>query len=154
MLLPCPWYTVSLVLTRAAPRLSAYNNANAALLFAPLVVLSGDLETVLSSGVLLRPAFLARLALSGVFGFLIGIASYLQISFTSPLTHNISGTAKACLQTLLAVLVWRNPITATNALGILLVAFGSLMYAVVRLREMKRGARRGGAGRRRAEQAS
>ena len=40
---------------------------------------------------------------AGIFGFLINFASYLQIRFTSPLSHNVSGTAKAATQTVIAL---------------------------------------------------
>nr|KAF7431702.1 hypothetical protein H0235_004626 [Vespula pensylvanica] len=40
--------------------------------------------------------------LGGICGFVIGYATALQIKVTSPLTHNVSGTAKACVQTVLA----------------------------------------------------
>ena len=54
---------------------------------------------------------------------------------TSPLTHNISGTAKACLQTVIALLYYQNPTTTANLLGIALVLFGSLGYTWVRMQE-------------------
>ena len=42
------------------------------------------------------------MTIGGVFGFGIGYVTGLQIKATSPLTHNISGTAKAAAQTVLA----------------------------------------------------
>ena len=51
------------------------------------------------------------MSLAGVAGFLINIATYLQIKYTSPLTHAISGTAKACVQTVLGVMIYRNPVS-------------------------------------------
>ena len=77
------------------------------------------------------------LCLSGVFAYLIAFASVLQIKLTSPLTHNISGTAKACLQTLMAVVIYqrRKPVLWWISNG--LVIFGSMMYTRVRQLEMK-----------------
>jgi len=43
-------------------------------------------------------------------GFLINISTFLQIKHTSPLTHNVSGTAKACVQTILGIMIWRNEV--------------------------------------------
>ncbi len=37
---------------------------------------------------------------SGVMGFAIGLVTVMQVNATSPLTHNISGTAKASVQVL------------------------------------------------------
>lgn len=45
------------------------------------------------------------------------------------------GTAKACVQTLLALLIWKNPVTFNALLGVFMVIFGSLLYTVVKLRE-------------------
>jgi hypothetical protein len=36
---------------------------------------------------------------------------FLQVKYTSALTNTISGTAKACVQTLLAAMIFRNPIS-------------------------------------------
>ena len=52
-----------------------------------------------------------HMSLAGVAGFLINTATYLQIKYTSPLTHAISGTAKACVQTVLGIMIYRNPIS-------------------------------------------
>ena len=118
-------------------RLQFYNNLNASFLFLPLIVLSGELTTI-SANVRLffSPYFWFVMVLGGVFGFLIGIVTILQISVTSPLTHNISGTAKACVQTILALYIWGNPTTAANLLGTALVLFGSAAYTYVRSNEM------------------
>ena len=55
---------------------------------------------------------------------------------TSPLTHNISGTAKAAVQSVLAFYIFKNPTTAANMAGIALVLGGSLAYSYVRRQEM------------------
>lgn len=54
---------------------------------------------------------------------------------TSPLTHNISGTAKAALQSVLAFWIWGNPATFKGIIGIIFVLGGSLLYTVVKMRE-------------------
>jgi len=77
------------------------------------------------------------MTITGIFGFLINIAVFMQIKFTSPLTNNIAGTLKACVQTLLAMVIYRNPISLANAIGIVLVIFGSFWYSNVRYAEMK-----------------
>ncbi|CAN0341405.1 unnamed protein product, partial [Discosporangium mesarthrocarpum] len=43
--------------------------------------------------------------------------SYQQIQVTSPLTHNISGNAKAGAQSLLALYIWGNEATPMVLLG-------------------------------------
>ena len=61
----------------------------------------------------------------------------LIVQATSALTHNISGTAKACVQTVLALLYFQNPTTPKNLIGIALVLLGSMFYTMVRNAEME-----------------
>ncbi len=87
------------------------------------------------------------MSVAGVLGYLIGIVTVWQIQVTSPLTHNISGTAKACLQTLLAYFIWKNWPTVGSVIGVLLGLGGSLLYAYVRvLEEQARDAEKNGGG--------
>ena len=57
------------------------------------------------------------LLVSGLLGFMMGIVSVMQIRATSPLTHNISGTAKAGVQSILAFYIWGNEVTVKACLG-------------------------------------
>ena len=117
--------------------LTAYNNVNAVLIFIPLILLSGE-ATLLTeyTTTLQNPVFWGAMLVSGAFGTLIGIATVLQIQTTSPLTHNISGTAKAAVQSILAVQIWQNEMTAAAWIGLAMVLGGSLAYAYVRKLEM------------------
>ena len=74
--------------------------------------------------------------LAGVFGFLIGIVTIAQISLTSPLTHNISVTAKDGVQTLVAYFFLGDPMSLRSGIGTALVLLGTFMYSLVRSREM------------------
>ena len=47
------------------------------------------------------PNFWGMMTVSGAFGFLIGLAVYIQIQATSPLSHNVSATAKSAFQSIL-----------------------------------------------------
>lgn len=117
--------------------LSGYNNMNASLLFLPIILLSGEPEVIASNWTLLISGrYWGLMTLGGIFGFLIGIVTIMQIKLTSPLTHNISGTAKACVQTVLALIIWQNPTNFANMLGVALVLFGSAGYSYVRNMEM------------------
>ena len=82
--------------------LTFYNNINAVLLFIPLMVVFGEVPTVTGFTHLNSMDFWFMMTLGGIFGFGIGYVTGLQIKATSPLTHNISGTAKAAAQTVLA----------------------------------------------------
>ena len=82
--------------------LGYYNNLNACVLLLPHITLAGEVPTILGYVALADGTFWLTMATGGVFGLCIGYVTTLQIQATSPLTHNISGTAKACTQTVLA----------------------------------------------------
>jgi GDP-fucose transporter C1 len=75
--------------------------------------------------------------ISGLLGFLINIAIFMQVKYTTPLTNAISGTAKACIQTLLGWLFFRNEVSGMNFLGIVAVIGGSAWYSQIRYDAMK-----------------
>ena len=88
-------------------KLTYYNNINASILFIPLVLyFEGDKIKDAMNVQLISPMFWAAMTVAGVFGFSIGIVTVLQIKVTSPLSHNISGTAKAAVQSMLAFYIW------------------------------------------------
>lgn len=117
-------------------KLTWYNNVNASILFLPIMyifeydVLMEHLNTELQSG-----QFWAAMTIAGIFGFSIGIVTVLQIKATSPLSHNISGTAKAAVQSMLAFYIWGNSPTLLGVLGIFTVLGGSLLYTYVKMNE-------------------
>ena len=112
-----------------------YNNMNASFLFLPLIIyFEGDI--IKQSGErLVSGAFWSAMSVAGFFGFSIGIVTVLQIKATSPLTHNISGTAKAAVQSLMAFYIWGNEWTLLGVLGIFTVLGGSLLYTFVKMGE-------------------
>ena len=99
--------------------------------------LTGEIETVMEYHLLKSPYFWMMMCLSGLFGIAIGYVTGLQIQVTSPLTHNVSGTAKACAQTVLAVFINNSLKTNLWWLSNGLVLAGSAAYALVRHSEMK-----------------
>jgi GDP-fucose transporter C1 len=99
--------------------------------------IAGELEVLENNmDMLFDMQYWTMMTITGLFGFLIGIITVYQITLTSPLTHNIAGTAKATVQTLLALMIYRNPVTWKGGMGILLVLFGSAFYTAVRNQEM------------------
>jgi GDP-fucose transporter C1 len=113
-----------------------YNTPIAIIVLAPFVWFSGEFD------ILKEPRtrhFWIMQTVTGVVGFVINIAIFLNIKYTTPLTHNLSGTLKACLQTLLAFVFFPKGETMTplKALGTALVIGFSAYYAFVRKAEMK-----------------
>lgn len=87
--------------------LSYYNNVYSIVIFIPLMLISGEHTIVYNYEKLGHSLFWSAMTIGGIFGFAIGYFTALQIKVTSPLTHNVSGTAKACTQTVLAT-YWFN----------------------------------------------
>ncbi|XP_072321449.1 GDP-fucose transporter 1 [Eucyclogobius newberryi] len=119
-------------------KLSYYNNINACVLFVPLIVVFGELPRVTSFSRLSDPAFWAMMTVGGGFGFAIGYVTGLQIKYTSPLTHNVSGTAKACAQTVIAVVYNASSKSLLWWTSNLMVLGGSSAYTWVKSLEMKK----------------
>eukprot|EP01084_Bolivina_argentea_P019159 35633_1 len=115
-------------------KLMIYNNLNAVFLLPIFIVAFTDevIEISVSQYAFQQIQFWEITLVAGIFGFLINFASYIQIKFTSPLTHNVSGTAKAAAQTVIALYVFQNPTTATGLIGVAVVIFGSFAYSRVR----------------------
>ncbi|SAM08472.1 hypothetical protein [Absidia glauca] len=117
-------------------KLLHYNTTLAIIFLFPLVLFSGELSDIwATSEAIYDMGFWILMTISGLMGFAINVAMFLQVKYTSALTNTICGTAKACVQTVLAVMIFRNPISGMNALGILLALFGSGYYGWVRYQE-------------------
>eukprot|EP00455_Lapot_gusevi_P007560 TRINITY_DN13219_c0_g2_i5.p1 TRINITY_DN13219_c0_g2~~TRINITY_DN13219_c0_g2_i5.p1 ORF type:complete len:335 (-),score=72.35 TRINITY_DN13219_c0_g2_i5:192-1196(-) len=112
-----------------------YNNMSTMYLMPLMFVPFGEVGPVVQSQQLYTwPAFFLLL-FAGVVGTLINIATFFQIQYTTALTHNVSGTAKACVQSILAWIIFRNPLSAKAVFGLVLSIFGSFWYAVIRHEE-------------------
>jgi solute carrier family 35 (GDP-fucose transporter), member C1 len=110
-----------------------YNNVNGSILFLPLVVLFELPLLEEHASKLFSPQFWFALVVTGIMGYAIGLVTVMQVKYTSPLTHNISGTAKAAAQSLLAFYIWGNEATFRGILGIFFVIFGSGAYTWVQM---------------------
>jgi GDP-fucose transporter C1 len=110
-----------------------YNNLNASVLFLPLIVLFESDIILANASKLVSLVFWFAMTITGAMGFAIGLVTVMQVKATSPLTHNISGTAKAGFQSLLAFYLWGNEATFKGIMGIFLVLFGSGLYTWVQM---------------------
>ncbi|CAN8073891.1 unnamed protein product [Agarophyton chilense] len=119
-------------------KLTLYNNMNAAIIFIPLILCFGEPQVILMSENILKLKFWLMMVTGGVFGICISFAVAAQIKYTSPLTHNVSATAKAAAQTVLGLIVYRNPINVWGAASVAVILVGSLFYTLVRRSEMKK----------------
>ncbi|XP_066439518.1 GDP-fucose transporter 1 isoform X1 [Eleutherodactylus coqui] len=119
-------------------RLTFYNNVNACILFLPLLLIFGELQTLSAFDKLQSLYFWGMMTVGGIFGFAIGYVTGMQIKFTSPLTHNISGTAKACAQTVIAVFYYQQAKSFLWWTSNAMVLGGSFCYTWVKGLEMKK----------------
>ncbi|XP_039988578.1 GDP-fucose transporter 1 isoform X2 [Xiphias gladius] len=119
-------------------KLSYYNNINACALFLPLILVFGEFGRLASFSHLTDLGFWGIMTLGGVFGFAIGYVTGLQIKYTSPLTHNVSGTAKACAQTVIAVVYNSSSKSLLWWTSNMMVLGGSSAYTWVKSLEMKK----------------
>jgi len=75
-----------------------YNNFLSLLATTPIVVFSGEFSKVMiilnEDGFAAIQSFLFAAFITGIFGFLINLAGFLQISKTSPTTHMVSGAVR------------------------------------------------------------
>lgn len=93
-------------------RLLIYNTTIAIVFLFPFVILTGEISIFdpLKTLHLDLKTWLS-IAATGVTGWLINIAIFMQIKYTSALTNAISGTVKAAVQTLLGVVFFKDVIT-------------------------------------------
>lgn len=117
-----------------------YNNVNACIIFIPFILVL-ETKTLLAFPYLFSLSFWLPMVGAGFMGFFMGYVVGLQIKVTSPLTHNISGVAKACAQTTIAVLYYATPKPFLWWISTLLVLGGTSAYSVVKSMEMKQQVR-------------
>lgn len=118
-------------------RLQLYNNINAVFLLTVVMVILGEIPVLTHFQYWTSLYFWGVVIVTGLFGIAIGYVTSLQIKVTSPLTHNVSGTAKACTQTVLACIVYSQTKPVWWWVSNAMVLVGSSGYTYVRMQEMK-----------------
>ena len=122
--------------------LTLYTNLNAVVLFIPILLLTGQSPVFMYTTRLDDVYFFVFLVSTGGLGFLIAWVSALQIHLTSPVTHHISSNTKAVLQTVLAVMYYRESKGALWWLSNALVVGGAVAYACVTSRQIHTAVKR------------
>jgi len=118
--------------------LSYYNNMYSIVIFIPLMIISGEHTIIYNYEKLGHPLFWVAMTIGGIFGFAIGYFTTLQIKVTSPLTHNVSGTAKACAQTVLATYWFNEEKSFLWWISNIVVLIASASYARIRQLELNK----------------
>ena len=117
-------------------RLALYNNINGSVIFLPLIIFAGEIPVIYRFEHITSLFFWGVMLGAGVAGFAIGYVTGLQIQFTSPLTHNISGTAKACAQTVMGSAWFQESRSPMWWFSNMVVLLGSFLYTIVKRNEM------------------
>lgn len=102
------------------------------------MIISGEHTVVYNYDKLGHPLFWTAMTIGGLFGFAIGYFTALQIKVTSPLTHNVSGTAKACAQTVLATYWFNEEKSVLWWISNIIVLTASGFYARIRQLELSK----------------
>ncbi|KAF7267865.1 hypothetical protein GWI33_018947 [Rhynchophorus ferrugineus] len=123
--------------------LSYANNVYASIIFVPMMIFNRELPVIVQYPYLQETFFWGILLGGGICGFLIGFFTSLQIKYTSALTHNISGTAKACAQTVLATYWYQETKSIMWWFSNLIILIASGAYARIKQIDMERKHRQG-----------
>eukprot|EP00386_Alphamonas_edax_P011643 GDKI01036727.1.p1 GENE.GDKI01036727.1~~GDKI01036727.1.p1 ORF type:complete len:415 (+),score=73.90 GDKI01036727.1:174-1418(+) len=119
--------------------LLSYNLTMAIVLFLPCIWVAGEWEAFYSLPWNLRDPRAVQvwgaLFLSGILAILVNIATFLVIKFTNPVTFNMVGLVKSCVQTVGGVMVFGEVLSLQSLIGILLSVVGSYGYGKFKLEE-------------------
>lgn len=117
-------------------KMTYYNNINAFIIFLPMILLS-EVGEIIHFPKLFSLGFWISMSVAGFFGFIMGYVVGLQIKVTTPITHTVSGVAKACCQTVIAVIWFQQSKTSLWWLANILVLVGTAAYSIVKSIDMK-----------------
>jgi len=132
------------VVKGSALHLSWYTNLYSAIVMIPIIVVAGELPAIaallaeqdpLMTGISPLNTFLWGSAITGVFGFLMSIASLLSIKVTSPITHMVSSAVRGVAGSVLGVWLFSDVITSGRASSIAIILGGSVYYTWVKHQE-------------------
>jgi solute carrier family 35 (GDP-fucose transporter), member C1 len=97
-------------------------------LYIPLLYLAGELDVLAAQTPEVWAQFVKTAITTGMAGFLLTLATFLQISVTSPTTHMIVTAVRGVAQSALAVLIFGDKVTAGRLLGMSCILGGSMIY--------------------------
>jgi len=132
------------VVEGSALDLSWYTNLYSAIVLVPVIVVMGEVPAITalltgpgpsSTGISPLNTFLWGSAITGIFGFLMSIASLLSIKVTSPITHMVSSAVRGVAASMLGVWLFNDVITTGRASSIAIILGGSIYYTWVKHQE-------------------
>jgi GDP-fucose transporter C1 len=106
-------------------------NINASILLFIYIFITGEFQATISNPALYDSKTALPLLIVSFSGYLLGYATQMQIQYTSPLGHNVSGTAKATVQSALGWFLQPLKITPLAVFGTAVTIIGCGVYSVV-----------------------
>jgi GDP-fucose transporter C1 len=134
------------VVKGSALHLSWYTNLYSAIALIPVIFVAGEAPAITAlfsetgsptTGMSPLNTFLWGSAITGVFGFLMSIASLLSIKVTSPITHMVSSAVRGVAGSVLGVWLFNDVVTSGRASSIAIILGGSIYYTWVKHQETK-----------------
>ena len=83
------------------------------------------------------------MALNCFTAYFVNVTNFLVTKHTSALTLQVLGNAKGIVATIVSILVFQNPVTATGMAGYSITIFGCILYNEARKREKNKVRRSG-----------
>uniref|UniRef100_A0A7S0YLG0 Sugar phosphate transporter domain-containing protein n=1 Tax=Hemiselmis tepida TaxID=464990 RepID=A0A7S0YLG0_9CRYP len=107
-------------------------NSMSLLWFAPLIGYEIYQGKMLDNPVLYDQRFWAFNFATATVGFVLNLASMMQVRVTSPLTHMVVGAFKGAVTTCLGVVMYGNKMNMTSALGVTILISCSFFYSYLK----------------------
>ncbi|KAF8607207.1 hypothetical protein BDV93DRAFT_520092 [Ceratobasidium sp. AG-I] len=130
------------VVDGSAIDLAWYTNLLSAVAILPIMVIAGEVPEIMkllfgADGSLVGQSsalgtFLWGTAVTGLFGFLICVATLFSIKVTSPITHMVSSAVRGVIQTFFSVWIFHDIISLGRGTSITLILAGSIYYTWVK----------------------
>ncbi|KAG8723554.1 hypothetical protein FRC09_002862 [Ceratobasidium sp. 395] len=128
------------VVDGSAIDLAWYTNLLSSIAIVPIMFIAGEVPGIMkllfgpggSGSESVFGAFLWGTAVTGVFGFLICVATLFSIKVTSPITHMVSSAVRGVIQTFFGVWVFGDIVSLGRGTSIALILAGSIYYTWVK----------------------
>ncbi|KAG8745304.1 hypothetical protein FRC10_008321 [Ceratobasidium sp. 414] len=151
------------IVNGSALELAYWTNAGSAALLVPLLLLNGEgsqvwgasqgvyqswasttaQSAVVNNGEINWSVFIVGSLVTGVFGFLLCVATLISIKvreFVNPVTHMFTSAVRSVLQTVLGVWLFKDILTVNRVSSIMVILLGSCLYTWVKSYENRRRA--------------
>ncbi|KAI8988336.1 triose-phosphate transporter family-domain-containing protein [Mycotypha africana] len=115
-----------------------YNTIMSTVIMIPLIFLSGELDKVFTSIWFWdETGFWVQMIITSLTNFSVNVIMLILLIRVSPLSLSVAGVTKTIIQTLIAYVIFGNPLSLLNLAGMLLSLAGAVYYARLKTEELK-----------------